>query len=188
MAIITSTLIFFAGLVVRLCLCATVTPLCAAGVREHHLVYATFIQQYYPQSVVALNDIGTTCFLAKDVHLLDLWGLDSVDVAMARCKRKFDRAYMERIAQEKNADIAILQEYWWKHANMSSGSGFVMKEPGVPPSWIKVAEWQTPPFHGGTNQVSFFAIKPELKDKLRENLQKFPLPSVDRSLPESEWN
>ncbi len=188
MAIIASAMILLAGLGLRLCLCISITPLCAAGVKEQHLEYAKFVQQNYPESVVALNDIGTTCFLAKDVHILDLWGLDAVEVAIARCTRKFDRAYMERIAKEKGADIAVLQDYWWKSANMMSGSGFLVKEPGVPPSWIKVGEWQTPLFHGAVNQVSFYAIKPELKDKLRENLQKYPLPSVDRLLPESEWN
>lgn len=188
LAIISAAVLFVSGLAVRLSLCISYTPLCAAGVKEQHMEYAKFVQQYYPQSVVALNDIGVVCFLAKDVHLLDLWGLDSLDVALTRCTRKFDRAYMEKIAKEKNADIAILQEYWWKSANMNTGSGFFLKEPGVPPSWTKVGEWRTPPFHGGTNQVSFFALKPELKETLRENLQKYPLPSVDRLVPESEWN
>ena len=146
--------------------CFLYSPKIAKGVRYQHVEMAKFMEKYFGDATVVLHDIGAVCFFAKDVKLVDLYGLASQKAARARAQNRLDREMIKSICREQGADLALLQEPW-----------YVDK---IPFEWTKVAKWETPKW--GHAEVSFFAISPGTKEKLESSMREFELPPVDKKL------
>lgn len=166
-AVISGLALLLFGLSVRFCLGSYITPKHAWGIRYQHLEMAKFIQEYFPRGRILAIDIGAITYFCKDITLLDLWGLDSLEVARARAKQALVPEFLVRFARKERAEIGVLQEPFFKPH-------------GLPQSWNKVAVWHTPPAYNGIESVSFYAMDEEFARKLKEDLSRFKLPSADR--------
>ena len=117
---------------------------------------ARFVQRYYKDRTVALNDIGYVGFLT-DAPILDLMGLASSDVAHAMLAGGRDARFVEDAARRRGAAIAVLHV-----------------ETPVPPTWDCVAEWK---LTGATvliaPAVRFYAITPTERSALLANLRAY---------------
>lgn len=134
-------------------------PKACRNIYEQHLQMARFIAQYEADdpAPIALHDIGLVAWLRPHGPLLDLGGLASHEVALAKAAGRMDRSYVERIARERGARIAISYAHDW-----------------VPDSWVRVASWRIHDNRvAGDDTVHFYAVDPAAEADLRADLQQF---------------
>lgn len=97
-----------------------------------------FIKEYYNDSEIVLNDIGTTSYYT-DAKYIDVWGLANYDIVDYKLKNGFiDQDLVARLAYDRNSKIAIIYN--------ENGFDYVPRE------WKKVASWTIQ-----NRQVSNFA-------------------------------
>ncbi len=134
-------------------------PQCTKNIFEQQYQMGRFVQRYYQNSSVGLNDIGAVNFLA-DIHCLDLWGLANAEVARLQQKHAYYETDIDRLAQQSGARIAIIYDDVF---------------PGmVPPTWIRVGRWTIQnDVVAGRDTVSFYAVNPAEAAHLSECLQDF---------------
>lgn len=129
---------------------------------EQQVQMGRFVHTYYEGGSIAINDIGAVTFLA-DVHLLDVWGLGSNEVAHAMRSGTYKTARIESLAARKGVQIAIVYE------------GVFIPWGGVPENWVRVAEWTLP--HKTTSAayptVTFYAFDVREIDYLARSLKEF---------------
>lgn len=106
-AVVSGLALLLFGLSVRFCLGSYITPKHAWGIRYQHLEMAKFIQEYFPRGRILAIDIGAITYFCKDITLLDLWGLDSLEVARARAKQALVPEFLVRFARKERAEIAF---------------------------------------------------------------------------------
>lgn len=97
-----------------------------------------FIREYYDDSDIVINDIGTTSYFTRAKYI-DVWGLANHDIVDYKLKNgHIDQDLVARLAYDKNSKIAIIY----------NENGFDY----VPSEWKKVASWTIQ-----NRQVSNFA-------------------------------
>jgi hypothetical protein len=135
--------------------------------RATHEIYAqqyqmaTFLREYYPHAPVAVNDIGLVSWLAP-VHVVDLLGLASPEVADARRHGANDRAFYERLLTREGVVVACVYERYFAQPDI------------IPATWHRVARWGIG-YHiaVGDDVVSFFARSDEDARRLASALEQF---------------
>lgn len=139
-------------------------PKACRNIYEQHYQMARFIAQYEADdpAPIVLHDIGLVAWLRPHGALLDLGGLASHEVALAKAAGRMDRSYVERIARERRARIAVGYAHEW-----------------VPEAWSEVASWRIRDNRvAGDETVHFYAVDPAAVADLRADLQQF-----ERELP-----
>jgi hypothetical protein len=97
-----------------------------------------FVKEYYNDSEIVLNDIGTTSYFTNAKYL-DVWGLANYEIVDYKLKNgSIDQDLVARLAYDRNSKIAIIY-------NENSFNY-------VPSEWKKVASWTIQ-----NRQVSNFA-------------------------------
>lgn len=136
---------------------ATVTS-ASSDIYRQQMQMAAFLRQYYRGETVVANDIGAITFFGE-VEVMDLAGLGTKEMLALRDPRLDRTRAIADLASLKGAPIGIFYESWLKK---------------VPPSWERVETWTVPDPHvlGGAT-VSFFAVKPEEAERLRQSLLQF---------------
>ncbi len=134
-------------------------PECSHDVFEQQYQMGLFVQKYYHDSAVGLNDIGAVNYLA-DIHCLDLWGLANVQVAAAKRRNGYDSEEIDRISRRAGARIAIIYDNWFVGV--------------IPPAWTRVGRWaiRDNVVLGG-DTVSFYALSAGEIEYLRRSLTDF---------------
>ena len=141
------------------------TPRAMVNIYQQQYQMGRFLRRYYAGQVVALNDIGAVCYLAP-IHLLDVWGLASRDVASLRLRGAYGRAAVAALARQARVRIAVVYDRWFQ-------DGQVVRD-GVPPSWTLAGRWTIPDnVVAGDAAVSFYAVDPGAAAELRANLRAF---------------
>jgi hypothetical protein len=133
----------------------------AVGISRQQIQMARFIQRYYPQATVAINDIGAIAF-ETDAHIVDLVGLATMDAARARLDGSMSTQTIRTLS--RGARIAIVYENWYTMFG------------GLPPEWIKAGEWNFGKSAMLGSKVSFFAVDPSEAERLRAALTEYPHP------------
>lgn len=134
-------------------------PTACRNIYEQHEQVARFVARYQPDgtSPIVLHDIGLVSYLRPRGPLLDLGGLASHEVALAKAAGRMDRDYVERITRERGARIAVSYEHEW-----------------VPETWLKVASWRIRDNRvAGSDTVCFYAVDPSAEPSLRAALERF---------------
>ncbi|MCY2930242.1 MAG: hypothetical protein NTV86_12245 [Planctomycetota bacterium] len=127
---------------------------------------ARFIETYYGDSCVALNDIGAVAFYSR-TRCFDLWGLADRSTASARLEKRFGPSVIARLAKENNVRIAIVYPEWFRPSG------------GLPPEWRGVGQWElSDNYICAGKMVTFYAVGAGAADELRRNLAEF-----SRALP-----
>ncbi len=120
---------------------------------------ARFVRAYYNQATVALNDIGAVSYYTE-ARLVDLVGLANHRLAVARVKGGITPEFLDRVAAEEGAQIAICYTDWFRQ--------------GPPARWRLVAAWVTPgeEIAVAGQTVGFYALR-EDPAVLRQRLEAF---------------
>ncbi|WP_417428715.1 hypothetical protein [Halpernia sp.] len=132
---------------------------------EQQVQMARFLNKYYNNSKVVANDIGAISYFTN-IHLLDTYGLGSVNVAKIREKDfgKFNknnqslRNFVQTYTTSEKYDIAIVYDSWLKMPDNFTFAG----------SWTIQNNYIC-----GNPKVSFYSVNPKNYTALVSNLQKF---------------
>lgn len=133
------------------------------NVYEQQYQMALFIKKFYQGRTIALNDIGAVSYLA-DIHLLDLWGLASLEPARLRLLKCYDTQQIYNLSERRGAVIAIAYDSWFETDKIG----------GLPRQWVKIGQWTIPNnVVCGAPTVSLYAVDPSASDELIRNLKEF---------------
>ncbi|MNK18786.1 hypothetical protein D3C87_369980 [compost metagenome] len=139
-------------------------PKASKNIFDQQIQLADFLHKYYRNSKVVANDIGAITYF-NNVHLLDTYGLGSIEVAKLRKEdhgkftdNKKLQAYIYNTAKMQDFEVALVFDEWVK----------------MPDYFLKVGTLtiQNNYMAGGTT-VSFYSIKKENTDKVRNQLVEF---------------
>ncbi len=131
---------------------------------DQQIQLADFLHKYHRNSKVIANDIGAITYF-NNIHLLDTYGLGSIEVAKLRKEdhgkftdNKKLQSYIYNTAKLQDFEVALVFDEWVK----------------MPDYFTKVGTLTIPDLYmaGGTT-VSFYAVKKENADKLRNQLVEF---------------
>ncbi len=129
------------------------------NIYEQQYQMAEFVKKYYPQKVVAVNDIGAVSFLT-DAKVLDLWGLGNIDIAKSKKNNYWTPQFLDSISKSNNAKAAIIYDSWFDKDLLSK--------------WKKVATWKIQNnVICGDDTVSFYAVDSTDENVLKNNLINF---------------
>ena len=132
---------------------------------DQQIQMANFLRQYYNDSKVVANDIGAISYFTN-IHLLDTYGLGSIEVAKIRKTDfgKFNqnnpilRNYVENYATTEKYDIAVGYDSWLK----------------MPEKFKFAGDWTMQNnYICGSPKVSFYTVKPENLETLIQQLNQF---------------
>lgn len=138
--------------------------LASKNIFDQQIQLADFLHQYYKNSKVVANDIGAITYF-NNIHLLDTYGLGSIEVARLR---KEDHGNF--------TDNRNLQDYIYKTSKLQDFEVALVYD-----SWAKMPDYFTKVgtltiqdnYICGGETVSFYSIKKENTDKLRNQLVEF---------------
>jgi len=131
---------------------------------DQQIQLADFLHKYHKNSKVIANDIGAITYF-NNIHLLDTYGLGSIEVAKLRKEdhgkftdNKKLQSYIYNTAKLQDFEVALIFDEWVK----------------MPDYFVKVGTLTIPDLYmaGGTT-VSFYSVKKENSDKLRNQLVEF---------------
>ena len=156
------------GLTVRSVWAMGSLPVWSASIYSQQYQMARFLSEYYQGASVAANDIGAINYFA-DLRCLDLVGLANIDVMRAKRRGTYSTDFIAYEAAKQRTEIALVYDSWFAPKPKSEFGG-----PPLPANWVRVARWSVPDFGIlGSDTVSFYAVRPDARDKLRQNLQAF---------------
>lgn len=142
---------------------------------------ARFVQRYYPNGVVAANDIGAINYLSN-IHCYDFVGLANPEIFEARRSGRYTTDFLRRDTSRQQVQIAIAYDRWFGDPMPIEIGG-----PPLPSNWVRVARWYIPdPTIVGDVYVSFYAVNPAQAGTLRSDVLQFAsqLPTAVHTLPE----
>lgn len=138
-------------------------PTTSKNIYEQQYQTAKFLEKYYTNKGIALNDIGTSNYFA-DIRCIDLWGLSNLEISKARREGKFSSDFIKYITQKNNVNIAVVYDAWFE----DNKGDILTKE------WIKAGEWKIADnIIAGSDAVSFYALNPKELNNLVLNLKNF---------------
>jgi hypothetical protein len=139
-------------------------PIASKNIFDQQIQLVDFLHEYYKNANVIANDIGAITYY-NNIHLLDTFGLGSIEVAKLRkedhAKFKENKAlqsYIFKTAKNLNFEIALVFDEWVK----------------MPDYFVKVGTLTIQDnYICGGKTVSFYSVKKENADKLRNQLIEF---------------
>jgi hypothetical protein len=135
------------------------TPRASRNIFGQQYQMGLFLRRFYPGAVVAANDIGAVSYLA-DVHLLDLYGLASMDVARARRAGGLTREDLAGLAAVHHPEVVVVYRSWFGQT--------------LPPEWEEAGWWRVPDQVVVADRVvTFFAAGPGARERLVRSLRAF---------------
>jgi hypothetical protein len=139
------------------------TPNASMNIYNQQYQMARFIQEYYNNEMVVLNDIGFVCFYS-DIKLIDLIGLGDQEITALRVNKNYNGNILNSIVMEKKGKISIVYERWFRSADYEH----------MFDGWVKVEEWTIPDnVVCGDDRVSIFAVDTSAAGSLIRNLKAF---------------
>jgi len=127
-------------------------------IHDQQLQMARFVQSAFPQSGIAMNDIGTTCFYNNDIRLFDMEGLGTIEIL--KMKKNFDSSFLTNYVNTHQIDIGIFYPHLYKGK--------------IPSGWEQVGSWEIPErFVAAGNEVGFFVINPAVRERMIEALKNY---------------
>lgn len=134
------------------------TPGAAGEVHLQQFQMHRFAVEFW-QKPVAVNDLGWVAY-GNPNYVLDLDGLGSEAVRVARANPGSDNAWVERLVQQHHVGLAMIYTSWF---------------PMRPTDWIEVATLSLDRLNivARDRTVTFFATNPAARDELEDALKRF---------------
>jgi hypothetical protein len=137
-------------------------PQAAKNVHDQQVQMARFFAES-GYSTVALNDVGAASYYAG-VHVVDVWGLATLDVARAKRAGAYTTTRLDEICRARHVRVAAVYDAWFDG----------VAGPELPRRWVRVAHWTIPDNVGcSKDTVSFYAVEPDEAEPLRRRLREF---------------
>lgn len=76
------------------------------NIKDQQIQMAKFLQRYYKDDWVGVNDIGAVCYFREKVF--DVWGIGNLDVARKRLKNNYYKNDLEEKIKEYNIKVLIV--------------------------------------------------------------------------------
>ena len=138
--------------------------LASKNIFDQQIQLARFLHDYYHDGYVIANDIGAITYF-NSIHLLDTYGLGSIEVAKLREKEHGNftnnkplQDYIQKVSANGNYNIAIVYEHWVT----------------MPSNFVKVGMLEIKDnYMSGGSIVSFFATESKDVEKIRKQLEEF---------------
>jgi len=157
-----SAVIYFGGDFAR----KAVRP--SVNIYEQQQQMSRFVERYYADSTICLNDIGSVAF-RTDADIVDLAGLGTPSVAEAYKEGRFTTAFIDSLTRARGARIAMVYDSWFKG------------RASLPQNWIRAGVWQIrESLICGDDEVSIYALDSASLPPLRNALQDFSDELPDR--------
>ena len=141
------------------------------AVQASHNIYdqqyqtARFLNRYYQDKGVALNDIGAPSYFAE-FRLVDVFGLATIEVARDRHEGRYTTGALRQICAKNGARVAIVYDSWF--------SGGLSGVPSLPGQWKKEGQWTIPDnLVCGNKTISFYGLDPLAAKELRAHILEF---------------
>ncbi len=96
----------------------------AKNIKDQQIQMAKFLQKYYKDDWIGVNDIGAVCYFKEKVF--DIWGIGNLDVARKRLENKYDKNCLEDKINEYNIKVIIAYNVIFKYlGGIPEGINFV---------------------------------------------------------------
>ncbi|HEY5315458.1 MAG TPA: hypothetical protein VIK18_23205 [Pirellulales bacterium] len=137
------------------------TPKASMNIYDQQVQMARFVAEFYPNSCVALNDIGAVAYFASP-RILDLQGLATVDALRVLRAGEQSTDRLEQFCRDYHVQIAIVYPA-------------VLRQWGGPPAtWQLAGAWTiSDNVICADNTVHFYAVAPGEGPRLRDRLRQF---------------
>lgn len=119
---------------------AIVSPVAASDVYEQQYQMGRFARSFYRRAV-GVNDLGLVAY-GNANYVLDLWGLGSEDVRLARTAGEYGPAEMAALADAHGVGLVMIYDAWFPK--------------GIPSTWTKVAVLETRTATLSQRNVTFY--------------------------------
>lgn len=108
---------------------------------------------------IAVNDLGLVA-LHSQKHVLDLWGLGSIEALNARKSMAPNDLWIEALMTRHQTEFAFVYDSWFHH---------------LPAGWIPVAQMvlQSPPVSVGGTRVTLYATNKKAAQKLLSTIMRY---------------
>jgi hypothetical protein len=103
-------------------------PNAAKNISEQQILTARFVDTFYRDEAVAVNDIGAVAYYSRS-KIIDLVGLAYPDAAKSKIRGEYGSLYLEDLVLRESVSVIIICDAWFTGRN------------APPASWIKVSEW-----------------------------------------------
>ncbi|MBM3332991.1 hypothetical protein FJY68_14295 [candidate division WOR-3 bacterium] len=143
-------------LVLRAIKSLRVTPQATKNLFDQQYQMGLFLNTYYRNKPVAVNDIGAVAFLA-DARLLDLFGLGSMAPARLKRQHLYGSQHLDSLAREEGVVVAVVPPGWYSNRK-----------------WREVGLWRIANNVVNVDStVSICAVDSSAVEELVENLRAF---------------
>jgi hypothetical protein len=149
-----------ACLTVRSCYALQTNAEMLKDVGWQQVQFGRFLNEFYSGRSVMLNDIGAATYLS-DIHLLDVAGLGTPEIAEARVEDRFDANFLINMMRSRHVDVAMVYV------------AALPKPDGLQYPLIPVASWSLPSGAILGGDVLILAGNPGAAAELQANLQAF---------------
>ncbi|MDX1909441.1 MAG: hypothetical protein SF053_20545 [Bacteroidia bacterium] len=134
-------------------------PLAVQNIWHQQLQTAHFLEQHYPGTPVALNDIGAAAALAR-VSVTDLAGIGDHEVQQLRLTGHYSPADIAAILSRRGVRRAVVHDIWVGEL--------------IPADWIPVLKVTIPDnFICADAAVTWYAADPETAARLQADWQRY---------------
>lgn len=139
-------------------ICTLTTPLASKNINDQQATMAKLAK--WLAEPVAVNDLGLVA-LRSDQHVLDLWGLGSIEALRAQ-RSGLPPDWICDLMEKENVRVAMVYSHWF---------------PEKPSCWSPVATLHTPGrrITAAGMSVSIYTTQPEAIPGLKRQLQAFSL-------------
>jgi hypothetical protein len=135
------------------------------NIHDQQWQMGTFVAKYFPESTLAIGDIGAVSYLNPRVKIMDLEGLASNEILLN--KNKIDSNFLKAYSAKSKASFGLF------YTHLYQGK--------IPGSWELLGTWMLPDnFVGAGAEVGIFAIDKSSRDTLLHALRLY-----DPNLPKS---
>lgn len=130
---------------------------------------ARFVNLYYQDKTVALNDIGCVSYY-NNIRIFDIWGLANNTIAKAKIENHYSGAFFDSLARSEKVELLMMYDFWFDSSYTRH--------------FIPITHWRMDENHiCGSDKLSFYAPNEQAAEVLRQNLKSF-----SDSLPNGTWD
>lgn len=134
-------------------------PVASKNIYQQQIQMAKFLQSYYKNDWVGVNDIGAVCYFKEKV--LDIWGLGDIEITKKMVKHLYDKNFLKQKIEQKGVKVLVIYEKTFEFLR------------GIPKGLILAGKWQIENNKVcGYDTISFYSKEEEFQNLLR-NLKEY---------------
>lgn len=131
------------------------------NIRDQQVAMALFLHKYFPNTTVALNDIGAVAFYNDNIHIFDIVGLANTNIL--KYYRKSDTSFLKEYTESDHVKMAFVYPDWIGWLGYKK-----------PANWELLGNWYlTDNYIAGNPNVGIFATNPAIRDTLMNALKEY---------------